>query len=88
MVEAWHAINSQNNSVKLIIAGPDEGELKHIQHLIKGNVEYAGAVYGDGKKKLLNEASYYLLPSYSEGFPTSVLEAMSYGQIPLISSGL
>jgi glycosyltransferase involved in cell wall biosynthesis len=87
LVEAWHAVNGQNNSVKLIIAGPDEGELQLIQHLVKGNIEYTGAVYGEAKKKLLNDASYYLLPSYSEGFPTSVLEAMSYGQIPLISEG-
>lgn len=87
LVEGWHTVNNSNPSVKLIIAGPDEGELKHIQPFLGGNIEYVGAVYGDAKKKLLNEASYYCLPSYSEGFPTSVLEAMSYGQIPLTSEG-
>jgi glycosyltransferase involved in cell wall biosynthesis len=78
---------SAEASKKLIIAGPDEGELDKIRPFIKGNIEYVGAVYGEKKRELLNCAHYYILPSFSEGFPSSVLEAMSAGAIPLISTG-
>ena len=46
-----------------------------------------GPQYGDEKIELLKKSHYYVLPSYSEGFPSSVVEAMSYGAIPLISPG-
>lgn len=87
LVKAWSKIMRDDPQKKLIIAGPDEGELKNIEPFIKGNVQYAGAVYGEDKIQLLRQAHYYMLPSFSEGFPTSVLDAMSYGLIPLISRG-
>jgi glycosyltransferase involved in cell wall biosynthesis len=90
MVEAWTR-SSLNNSHKynLFIAGPDQGELERIQPLINqsSNIKYLGSVYGEEKKALFERCHFYLLPSYSEGFPTSVLEAMQYGLIPVISSG-
>ena len=39
------------------------------------------------REKFLKEAHYYVLPSYSEGFPTSIVEAMSFGAIPIITDG-
>jgi glycosyltransferase involved in cell wall biosynthesis len=86
LVKAWTKV-MKNAPAKLIIAGPDEGELSKFHHFLGGNVVYLGPVYGDEKVKLLNEAHYYVLPSFSEGFPSSVLEAMSFGAIPLISKG-
>lgn len=87
LVEAWaNEMYSRPNS-RLIIAGPDEGELPKIQSLIHHNIEYVGPVFGEEKLNLLKRAHYYVLPSYSEGFPTSVVEAMSYGAIPVISEG-
>ncbi|MFZ4455596.1 MAG: glycosyltransferase [Bacteroidales bacterium] len=87
LVDAWaNEMYSRPNS-KLIIAGPDEGELEKIQSLIHHNIEYVGPVFGEDKTKLLERVHYYVLPSYSEGFPSSVIEAMSYGAIPIISEG-
>ena len=31
--------------------------------------------------------TYYVLPSFSEGFATSVLDAINFGVIPIISNG-
>lgn len=87
LVNAWTRCMKDQGDMKLIIAGPDEGELEKIAPFITGNISYAGAVYNDEKAALLKNAHYYILPSHSEGFPTSVVEAMANGCIPLISEG-
>ena len=70
------------NKIKLLIGG--NGKTKQLTDLIKKNqledmIEFLGWI--DNKKKIivLNKADVYILPSYIEGLPVSVLEAMSYG---------
>lgn len=46
---------------------------------IDGNVTFLGWVRGAEKEKYLKECSVYVLPTYHEGMPMSILEAMSYG---------
>lgn len=70
------------------IAG--NGDTKKLQSLIteynlESIVKYAGWVGGKEKLKLLNQSDVYLLPSYNEGLPLSILEAMSYS-LPIIST--
>lgn len=48
-------------------------------------VEYAGWVDGEKKERLLSQTDAYILPSYIEGLPISILEAMSYRK-PVIST--
>ena len=45
-----------------------------------------GVVFGDEKWKLLNQSKLFLLPSYYEGFPMALLEAMSAGCVPIVTS--
>jgi len=52
---------------------------------LDAHVEFLGWVSGDAKKELLREADIFVLPSYNEGLPVSVLEAMSWG-IPVITT--
>jgi glycosyltransferase involved in cell wall biosynthesis len=92
LVEAWIKSSQRHNSnATLNIAGPDDGELVQLQSIITANpginVHYLGAVYGTEKEALLRKSHVYLLPSQSEGFPTSVLEAMAYGLVTVISPG-
>ena len=90
LVQAWLRSTLLNNpAFQLQIAGPDEGELPLLTTLISGtsNIEYRGVVSGEEKDKLLSGATYYVLPSFSEGFPTSLLEAMERGAIPVITRG-
>jgi glycosyltransferase involved in cell wall biosynthesis len=86
LIKAWDSV-MRDSAATLIIAGPDEGELEEMMPYLNGNINYVGAIYGEDKEIILRKCHYYILPSYSEGFPTSVLEAMSYGLIPLISKG-
>lgn len=87
LVQAWTAAVGDNDNMQLIIAGPDDGELVKIRPYLKKNIRYIGAIYKEEKIAYLQRANYFVLPSFSEGFATSVLEAMSYGSIPLISEG-
>lgn len=48
-------------------------------------VRFEGWVSGARKLELLNWADVYILPSFNEGLPISILEAMSYG-CPIIST--
>lgn len=85
LARAWAKTMQGEKYFKLIIAGPDEGELRKIQPYLSTNLIYAGPVYGKQKEDLLKQSHYFVLPSFSEGFPTSVVEAMGYGLIPVIS---
>lgn len=77
-------------NVKFIIAGDGETEIfKQIcyEKQIYNNIEILGWTSGEEKIKLLKEATVYLLPSYNEGMPISILEAMSY-KLPIISTNV
>jgi glycosyltransferase involved in cell wall biosynthesis len=88
LVNAWLQSKLNNNSnYELLIAGPDQGELEKLQLLIKqsSNIKYIGSVYNAEKQKLLQQCTFYVLPSFSEGLPSALLEAMGYGLVPIIT---
>jgi glycosyltransferase involved in cell wall biosynthesis len=68
-------------------AGPEEPRLRrYAQALgIDGRITFAGPVFGEDKVKLFAGADVMLLPSYSEGLPYALLEAMAAG-IPVIAT--
>jgi len=55
------------------------------EHGLEGRVQFAGAVDEDAKLQALGRADVFLLPSYAEGQPLSILEAMAAG-LPVLSS--
>lgn len=80
--------NELNHKCKLTIGG--NGETQRLKQFIKTHdleelVDFKGWVSGSDKHRLMQEADVFVLPSYSEGMPVSVLEAMSYG-MPIIST--
>lgn len=74
--------------VKFVLGGT--GDIASIQSLlsekgIEKNVVFPGWVRGKEKDKLLRESDIFFLPSYNEGMPMSILDAMGYG-LPVIST--
>lgn len=74
--------------LRLIMGG--DGELEKARRVaeslgIAAHLELAGWVTGPAKQELLTQASVYVLPSYHEGLPMSVLEAMAAG-LPVVST--
>ena len=74
----------------LIVAGPDEGERHKMDSIFDSaglthRVLFPGLITGDKKQNILDAADVFVLPSYFEGFPNSVLEALANG-IPVVIS--
>ena len=82
--------NKQSFSDKIELRIGGGGEVEKLKELIskyelEDFVYYEGFVSGNKKETLLNECDAYILPSYTEGLPVSILEAMSYGK-PILST--
>lgn len=77
---------------KLILHIGGNGETERLKEQIykyslDKMVIFEGWVSGDKKRDLLSTCDVYILPSYMEGLPISILEAMSYG-MPIISTNV
>jgi glycosyltransferase involved in cell wall biosynthesis len=57
------------------------------QYGLESKVKILGWVSGEDKRTLLASGDIFVLPSYNEGLPVSILEAMSW-QIPVISTNV
>lgn len=71
-------------NLKLYAGG--DGEIEKVEAMIKNknmekNVQLLGWVTGREKERILKEASFYVLPSYNEGMPMSLIEGMAYKNV-------
>lgn len=90
LARAWVSSSLNNDEhYQLFFAGPDQGELPGLRQYIQqsNNIIYVGSIYGEQKEELIRSSTFYVLPSFSEGLPSSLLEAMSAGLVPLITEG-
>ena len=83
LVKAWSKVKPKDWI--LAIAGWDQGgheiQLKELvaEFGLTEDVIFLGPVFNDLKQACFQNASAFILPSFSEGLPMSVLEAWSYG---------
>ena len=80
-----------DKKIKFTIAGSGESEndaKKMVKELgLDKNFEFVGWVNNEKKNQLLRNSQIFVLPSYNEGLPMAILEAMSYG-IPVITTNV
>ena len=80
--EIYGRVLEKGERLPLIMAG--DGELAEVKKLFEDrdlleSVSFPGWVRGADKDKCLKESGILLFPSYYEGMPMAVLEAMAYG---------
>jgi glycosyltransferase involved in cell wall biosynthesis len=89
LVDAFELLISKFDNVKLIIAGPDEANIREtIFRKAEGYFNFIRHVgITSNPEHYMNAADVLCLPSYREGFGTVVIEAAAVG-IPAIGSNI
>ena len=62
-----------------------ERELRELSQSEDSCIAFHGYVKGAQKESLYRAAKVFLLPSYAEGMPVSMLEAMHFGCVPVVT---
>ncbi len=80
----------KQDKVKLVVAGDNTADPGYVGYLKSlagqaSSVVFPGAVYGDEKFALLQNALAFCIPSALEGLPISLLEAMSWRRFCIAS---
>jgi glycosyltransferase involved in cell wall biosynthesis len=90
LLEAWAISNPAQHDWQLIIAGETKDEA-YLQSLlnkarrlqIMNTISFTGGLFGADKHNCFRDSDAFILPSFSEGLPMSVLEAWSY-RLPVL----
>ncbi len=85
-VDAFESLQEKFKNIELIVAG-DGKDFDALKDRVKRNknIIVTGHVEGQDKIDLYKTSHIYCLPSYSEGLPTSVLEAMAFA-LPVVTT--
>lgn len=85
-IEIFKRLKEELENIELHIAG-NGNEIDNIKNLVHNQnitgIKFLGYVTGLEKIKVYQNSDVYLFPSYSEGMPNSVLEAMGAG-LPVV----
>lgn len=88
LLVACQQLKKEGVAYKLVIAGKEQTEGEYLplfEERLGDNFEYAGLVSGKTKCDFLRSLDAFVLPTYFEGLPMSLLETMSYGTAPIVT---
>jgi len=82
LIKAISILKTKGVYSNFILAG--DGEVEQVKKYadtlgVKNNTEFLGWIGKEKKIELLSKADILVLPSYNEGLPMAILEAMNYG---------
>jgi len=86
-IEAASLLKGKYPMIELIVAG-DGDELEKVKSLVHNrnmsNVTFVGYVRGEEKRRIFEKSQVFCYPTYGEGLPTCVIEAIAYG-LPIVT---
>ncbi len=58
------------------------------KHRLEDYISYYPGLYGEQKDEMFSQSNVFLLPTYyiNEGQPVSIIEAMAYGCVPIVTN--
>ncbi len=92
LLKAFREIKGKMQNLRLVIAGGTSATDEYVRGLKKlaegdDRIIFTGYVRGEEKEELFSNALLFILPSYLEGLPIALLEAMSY-ELPCLVSDI
>lgn len=94
LLELANLLKKSNINFKLQIAGEWENTKDKIEvenyvkeNQLKENVNFLGLIHNEEKWQFYKRTDIFILPSYNEGQPLVLIEAMAFG-IPILCSGV
>ena len=93
LFEAIADIGRQFDDWLLVVGGPDEyGHSRELAELadklaISRSVRLIGPLYGESRRDAFEAAELFVLPTYGEGHPLALLEALGAGLPALTTTG-
>ena len=88
LLAALKKLKAEGIKFKVRFAGKEqtEGEyLPKFKEALGEDFEYCGLVSGERKREFLESLDVFVMPTYFEGLPMSLLETMSYGAVPVVT---
>jgi len=88
LAQAAIEITKERKDIDFLWVGPDEGKADEVNKLIKNhkNMKYIGPIKGKNNiSEMYQSADVYVLPSYREGLPLTLFEAMA-SRLPIVAS--
>lgn len=85
---ACQQLKKEGFPFQLVIAGKEQTEgayLPQFDQWLGDSFQYVGLVSGQTKCDFLRSLDAFVLPTYFEGLPMSLLESMSYGKAPIVT---
>lgn len=90
LIDVIPELIKEDNNIIFNILG--DGEIEAVRELcikrnLSKNVRVLGWLKGEEKESAIRESTIFVLPSYNEGMPMSILEGMGYA-LPIVSTNV